>query len=209
MSHIKNISGFLQMGSAGLIENEIKQAIEEGIGAKDILDDGLLDGMGKLGAKFKRNEVYVPEVLIAARAFGKGIDILRPYLIDLGVMPVGKAVLATVMGGQYDLGKNLVKITLEGAGFEVIDLGSDIPGEKIVEAVREHKPNIVAFSALPRAAMSDQGEMIKVLKEAGLRESVRVMVGGVPVTQAFCDSIGTGAYTSDAANYADVSRSFI
>jgi len=209
MSNIKNISDYLQMGKANLVEKEVREALEKGVGAVDILNDGLLDGMGKLGVKFKNNEVYVPEVLIAARALNKGIEIIKPHLIDAGVKPIGKVVLATVKGDLHDIGKNLVRMMLVGAGFEVIDLGIDVPDATIVEAVREHKPNIVALSALLTTTMGAQGDVVKALKEAGLRESVKVMVGGAPVTQSFCDSIGADAYTSDAASCAEVAKSFI
>jgi 5-methyltetrahydrofolate--homocysteine methyltransferase len=197
------------MGKANLVEKEVKEALEKGVSAADILNDGLLDGMGKLGVKFKNNEVYVPEVLIAARALNKGIEIIKPRLIDAGVKPIGKVILATVKGDLHDIGKNLVRMMLVGAGFEVIDLGIDVPDAKIVEAVREHKPNIVALSALLTTTMGAQGDVIKALKDAGLRESVKVMVGGAPVTQSFCDSIGADAYTSDAASCAEVAKSFI
>jgi 5-methyltetrahydrofolate--homocysteine methyltransferase len=197
------------MGKADLVQKQISEALEAGVKAADILNDGLLDGMGKLGVRFKNNEVYVPEVLIAARALNKGIEMLKPYLIEAGVKPIGKVVLATVKGDLHDIGKNLVKMMLVGAGFEVIDLGTDVPDAKIVDAVREHKPNIVALSALLTTTMAAQGDVIKALKAAGLRESVKVMVGGAPVTQNFCDSIGADAYTADAASCAEVARSFI
>jgi len=169
----------------------------------------LLDGMAKLGVKFKNNEVYVPEVLIAARALNKGIELLKPYLIDEGIQPVGKVVLATVKGDLHDIGKNLVKMMLIGAGFEVVDLGVDVPEQTIVSAIKEHKPNIVALSALLTTTMTQQEEVVKAIKAAGLRESVKVMVGGAPVTQSFCDSIGADAYTSDAASCAEVAKTFI
>ncbi len=209
MSHVKNISDYLQMGNANLVVKEIGEALSEGIGPEEILNDGLLNGMGKLGVRFKKNEVYVPEVLIAARALNKGIEILKPHLIDAGVKPIGRVVLATIKGDLHDIGKNLVKMMLVGAGFEVIDLGTDVPEAKIVEAVREHKPNIVALSALLTTTMGAQGDVLKALRDSGLRESVKVMVGGAPVTQAFCDSIGADAYTSDAASCAEVARSFV
>jgi 5-methyltetrahydrofolate--homocysteine methyltransferase len=197
------------MGKADLVQKQISEALEADVKAADILNDGLLDGMGKLGVRFKNNEVYVPEVLIAARALNRGIEMLKPYLIEAGVKPIGKVVLATVKGDLHDIGKNLVKMMLVGAGFEVIDLGTDVSDAKIVDAVREHKPDIVALSALLTTTMAAQGDVIKALKAAGLRESVKVMVGGAPVTQNYCDSIGADAYTADAASCAEVARSFI
>ncbi len=209
MSYLELISEYVQAGKAPLVQEKIHEALEAGVKAGDILNDGLLDGMGKLGVRFKNNEVYVPEVLIAARALNKGIEILKPHLIEAGVKPIGKVVLATVKGDLHDIGKNLVKMMLVGAGFEVIDLGTDVSGEQIVAAVLEHKPNIVALSALLTTTMSAQGDVIKTLKEAGLRESVKVMVGGAPVTQSFCDSIGADAYTADAASCAEVAKTFL
>lgn len=209
MSQLQYISDYVQMGKADLVQKQIREALEEGVKAGDILNDGLLDGMGKLGVKFKNNEVYVPEVLIAARALNKGIELLKPYLIEAGVQPIGKVVLATVKGDLHDIGKNLVKMMLVGAGFEVIDLGIDVPDAKIVDAVREHKPNIVALSALLTTTMSALGDVVQALKDGGVRDSVKVMVGGAPVTRAFSDSIGADAYAPDAASCAEVARTFV
>jgi 5-methyltetrahydrofolate--homocysteine methyltransferase len=209
MTQLESISNAIQMGKAAFVQDMVKEALAAGITAGEILSSGLLDGMAKLGVKFKNNEVFVPEVLIAARALNKGIELIKPFLIDEGVKPVGKVVLATVKGDLHDIGKNLVKMMLVGAGFEVIDLGVDVPDETIVNAVREHQPNILALSALLTTTMAQQGEVIKAVKAAGLRESVKIMVGGAPVTQTFCDSIGADAYASDAASCAEVARTFI
>jgi 5-methyltetrahydrofolate--homocysteine methyltransferase len=209
MSRLTSISNVVQTGKAQFIESIVKEALDSGLTAAEILNGGLLDGMAKLGVKFKNNEVYVPEVLIAARALNKGIELLKPYLIDEGIQPVGKVVLATVKGDLHDIGKNLVKMMLIGAGFEVVDLGVDVPEQTIVSAIKEHKPNIVALSALLTTTMTQQEEVVKAIKAAGLRESVKVMVGGAPVTQSFCDSIGADAYTSDAASCAEVAKTFI
>jgi 5-methyltetrahydrofolate--homocysteine methyltransferase len=209
MSHLQLISENLQAGKVGIVQAQIQEALNAGITAEEILNGGLLDGMGKLGVRFKNNEVYVPEVLIAARALNKGMEMLKPYLIDAGGKPIGKVVLATVKGDLHDIGKNLVKMMLVGAGFEVIDLGTDVPDAKIVEAVKEHKPNIVALSALLTTTMAAQADVINALKEAGLRQSIKVMVGGAPVTQSFCDAIGADAYTADAASCAEVAKTFL
>lgn len=209
MDKLLYISEAVQCGRAKDIEGLIKDALDTGITAAQILNDGLLAGMGKLGVRFKNNEVYVPEVLIAARAMNKGIDFLKPYLIESGVEPVGRAVIATVKGDLHDIGKNLVKMMLIGAGFEVIDLGVDISEQVIVDAVRKYKPDILALSALLTTTMNQQGVVIEALKTAGLRNSVKVMVGGAPVTQSFCDEIGADGYTSDAASCAEVAKSFL
>lgn len=165
--------------------------------------------MDIIGGKFKRNEVYVPEVLIAARAMNAGAEILKPKLVDLGVKAIGKAIICTVKGDLHDIGKNLVKMMLEGKGLEVIDLGVDVSAEKIVEAVKEHNPQIVALSALLTTTMSDQKTVIDALNEAGLRDKVKVMIGGAPVTQSYADEIGADAYTPDAATCAEVAKEFV
>lgn len=199
----------LQRGNAPRVRLLAEQALTSGCSAIEILNEGLIASMAIVGEKFKRNEVYVPEVMVAARAMNAGLDVIKPVLIATGAPSVGKLVIGTVKGDLHDIGKNLVKMMLVGAGFEVIDLGTDVPDVKIVEAVREHRPNIVALSALLTTTMAAQGDVINALKEAGLRESVKIMVGGAPVTQSFCDSIGADAYTSDAASCAEVARTFV
>ena len=164
--------------------------------------------MGELGVKFKNNEVFVPEVLIAARALNKGTETLKAKLVDLEVKSVGKVVLATVAGDLHDIGKNLVKLMLEGSGFEVIDLGTDVPADKIVSAVNEYSPDVVALSALLTTTMAAQGDVIKALEAAGIRDKVKVIVGGAPITEAFAKEIGADAYTPDAASAAEVARKF-
>lgn len=209
MSKLIEISEAVQMGKAGFTVSLVNDAINEGLTAAQILNEGLLDGMNKLGIRFKNNEVYVPEVLVAARALNKGIDTLRPYMTKEGLKPIGRVVLGTVKGDLHDIGKNLVKMMLIGTGFEVIDLGTDVSEQAVVDAVREYKPDIVALSALLTTTMSQQGEVIKALKAAGLRDSVKVMVGGAPVTQSYCDSIGADAYTGDAASCAEQAKKFV
>lgn len=209
MNILEEISALLQRGKAKDVEALVAQALEEGYLAQDILDNALLKGMGELGVRFKNNEVYVPEVLIAARALNKGTEIIKAKLVEEGSKPIGRVVLATVKGDLHDIGKNLVKMMLQGVGFEVIDLGTDVSEDTIVSAVKEHKPEIVALSALLTTTMNQQGIVIEALKNAGLRNTVKVMVGGAPVTQRFCDDIGADAYTSDAASCAMVAKSFI
>jgi 5-methyltetrahydrofolate--homocysteine methyltransferase len=209
MSVIDDISTALQKGKAKDVVALIGQALEEGISAQDILDKGLLYGMSLLGARFKNNEVFVPEVLVAARALNKGTEALKPRLIEAGVKPIGKVVLCTVKGDLHDIGKNLVRMMLEGAGFEVIDLGVDIDENKIVDAVKQHQPQILCLSALLTTTMSQQGVVIEALKTAGLRDNVKVMVGGAPVTQSFCESIRADAYSPDAASAAEAAKTFV
>jgi len=209
MSVLANIAELVQKGKAQEVADLVVQALDEGLGAQQILDEGLLKGMGELGVKFKNNEVFVPEVLIAARALNKGTDTLKEKLVDLDVKAVGKVVLATVAGDLHDIGKNLVKLMLEGAGFDVIDLGTDVPADKIVAAVNEHNPDVVALSALLTTTMAAQGDTIKALEEAGVRDKVKVIVGGAPITEAFAKEIGADGYSEDASGAAEAAKSFV
>ena len=209
MAIIDNISEALQKGKAKDVVTLIEQALNEGVSAKDILDNGLLHGMSLLGVRFKNNEVFVPEVLIAARALNKGTEALKPRLIEAGVKPIGKVVICTVKGDLHDIGKNLVRMMLEGAGFEVIDLGVDVDENKIVDAIKQHQPQVLCLSALLTTTMSQQGVVIEALKTSGLRDKVKVMVGGAPVTQSFCESIHADAYSQDAASAAEAAKAFV
>ena len=164
--------------------------------------------MGIVGEKFKRNEIFVPEVLIAARAMNMALAILKPVLADAGVEPVGTAVICTVKGDLHDIGKNLVKMMIEGTGVKVIDLGVDCSAEKIVEAIKENEATIVCLSALLTTTMMYQKEIVDAIVAAGLRDKVKIMIGGAPVTQEFADQIGADVYTPDAASAAEVARAF-
>ncbi len=209
MVNLNGISESLQRGDAEKVEELVKQALEENLLPKDILENGLIKGMDVIGAKFKKNEVYVPEVLIAARAMHAGMDILRPKLAETGVKNIGKVAIGTVKGDLHDIGKNLVKMMLEGAGFEVIDLGTDVTTDKFVEVVKEHKPNIIGMSALLTTTMVNMVEVIKALDVAGLRDKVKIMVGGAPITQNYADQIGADGYSPDAASAVDKAKTFI
>ena len=187
--------------------NEISELLQKGRAkANDILTKGLVPGMNVVGIKFKNNEIFVPEVLIAARAMNAAIKILAPVLAKEGVEPVGTAVICTVKGDLHDIGKNLVKLMIEGAGIKVIDLGTDCDAEKVVNAVKENNADIVCLSALLTTTMMYQKDIIDALKAAGIRDKVKVMVGGAPVTQAFADEIGADIYTADAASAAEAAR---
>ena len=209
MVNLDDISKALQGGDAEKVSELVRQALQEDIVPKKILEEGLIQGMSIIGEKFKRNEVYVPEVLIAARAMHAGMDVLKPKLTETGVKNIGKVVMGTVKGDLHDIGKNLVKMMLEGAGFEVIDLGVDVSEEKFVEAVKAHQPNIVGMSALLTTTMVNMPEVIKALEAAGLRDKVRVMVGGAPITQNYADQIGADGYSPDAASAADKAKAFL
>lgn len=208
MGILLQISEALQKGKAKDVAALVEQAISDGLTPGEILNDGLLAGMSIIGRKFKANEVYVPEVLIAARAMNTGTQILKPHLAIAGVESAGKVVLGTVKGDLHDIGKNLVRMMMEGKGLEVIDVGVDVSSEKFIEAIKEHNPKILALSALLTTTMSEQKNVIEALKNAGIRDSVKVMVGGAPVTEAFAKEIGADAYTPDAASAADVAIEF-
>jgi len=184
----------------------VQKALDSGLTPKEILQDGLIAGMDQVGKDFKAGDLFVPEVLIAARAMHAGMNVLRPLLSASDSPTVGKYVIGTVKGDLHDIGKNLVKMMLEGAGFETVDLGTDVAPEAFVQAVREHKPRIVGMSALLTTTMVNMKSTIDALNEAGLRESVKIMVGGAPVTAAFAQQIGADAYAPDAATAVDVAR---
>ena len=202
------ISELLQKGKAKDIVVAVEKALADGAPPGDILEKSLMAGMNIIGDKFKNKVIFVPDVLIAARAMNHATQALKPALAKAGVNPVGKAIICTVKGDLHDIGKNLVKMMIEGKGIEVIDLGVDCPNEKIVETVKNSDAKVVCLSALLTTTMLMQKEAIDALKAAGIRDKVKVMVGGAPVTQSYADEIGADAYTADAASAADVCRAF-
>ena len=206
MSLVQEISEFLQKGRAKNVKALVQQALDEGISAKEILDDGLLNGMTIIGSKFKKNEVFVPEVLVAARAMNAGMAILEPKLIEIGNEPVGKAVVATVKGDLHDIGKNLVVMMLKGAGFEVIDLGVDVDPATFVDKAEEANADVIGMSALLTTTMSNMKDVVSLLEEKGLREKYIVMIGGAPVNESYKEEIGADYYTPDAASAAEVAK---
>jgi 5-methyltetrahydrofolate--homocysteine methyltransferase len=199
----------VKRGDANSVVTLVQQGIDEGIDSQSILDGGLLKAMNEIGVKFKNNEVFVPEVLIAARALNAGTAKLKERIGAEAAHSIGKVVLATVSGDLHDIGKNLVKMMLESAGFDVIDLGVDVTADKIVEAVKDNEADIVALSALLTTTMAYQRTVVEALEEAGVRNDVKVIVGGAPVTQAFCDDIGADGYTADAPSAADKARELL
>lgn len=203
MAILNDISEAMQAGRSKLVRELVPKALEEGISAQRILEEGLLTGMGLIGTKFKNNEVFVPEVLVAARAMNAGTELLKPYLADAGVVSKGKICLGTVKGDLHDIGKNLVRMMFEGKGFEVIDLGVDVAPETFVQSIVEQNCDIVACSALLTTTMPVMEEVVKAISAAGLRDKVKIMVGGAPVTDQFCKTIGADAYTPDAASAAE------
>jgi len=201
MADLEALAEALIKGDRDTVTSLTTQALDEGVGPKDILEQGLIAGMAVVGKRFKANEVYVPEVLIAARAMHAGMDILQPKLIEAGVKPVGTVVLGTVKGDLHDIGKNLVGMMLTGAGLKVVDIGTDAPAEKFVEAVKAEGAAVCAMSALLTTTMPQMTEVINAIKADGV--AVKTIIGGAPVTQSFADEIGADAYAADAASAAD------
>lgn len=208
MSIIEEISAKMQEGKHKEVKLLVAQALDEGRSAKEILEKALLAGMDVIGAKFKNNEVYVPEVLVAARAMKIGVKVLKPHLVEDNVEPVGKVVIGTVAGDMHDIGKNLVSMMLEGKGLEVIDLGVDVSIDEFVNTVKEENADIVCLSALLTTTMGVMKDLVKVFEEEGIREKVKIMIGGAPVTQEYCDEIGADCFTVDAASCADMAYAF-
>ena len=203
MSILQDISTNLQIGKAKIVKTLVQQALDEGISAQDILSQGLLDGMNKVGEQFKNNEIFVPEVLIAARAMSMGTAVLKPHLASEGVQSRGKIVIGTVRGDLHDIGKNLVKMMIEGKGIEVIDLGTDVPAEKFVQTAIENQCQVICLSALLTTTMGVMADVVAEAEKAGIRDKVKIMIGGAPVTDAYCQQIHADAYTPDAASAAD------
>ena len=207
MSILNDISENLQRGKAKVVKELVQQAIDQGIPAQQILDEGLLSGMNVVGEKFKNNEVFVPEVLVAARAMNMGASLLKPLLAESGLKASGRVCIGTVKGDLHDIGKNLVKMMMEGKGLEVIDLGTDVAPETYVQTAIDQGCQIICCSALLTTTMGMMEEVVKKAGEAGIRDKVKIMVGGAPVTQTFCDQIGADCYTPDAASAADAAVS--
>ncbi len=207
MADLKALADAVIKGDQSTAVEITKSALEEGTAAKNVLEQGLIAGMDVVGARFKNNEIYIPEVLIAARAMKMAMEILEPELIKAGVKPVGKFLVATVQGDLHDIGKNLVAMMLKGAGFEVIDLGVDVSPEKFVEQVKAKGVQLVGMSALLTTTMPGMEKTIKALKEAGV--SAKIMIGGAPVTQGYADKIGADGYAADAASAVDMAKSLV
>ncbi len=210
------MSEILSRISQSIIEGNVddmvdltEDALDDGIPAQDILDKGLMAGMDYVGAEFKAGNMFVPEVLRSARAMQTAMDVLKPELAKSGARRTGKVLLGTVKGDMHDIGKNLVGMMCEGAGFEVKDIGKDIDPDAFVQAVRDYKPDIVGMSALLTTTMRSMGHTVKALEEAGLRDQVKVIIGGAPVTQAFADQISADGYAPNAAAAADLARRLV
>ncbi|MBE5949141.1 MAG: cobalamin-binding protein [Lachnospiraceae bacterium] len=206
---INEISEFLQKGRAKNVKVLVEEALAQGIDPKEILNDGLLAGMMVIGGKFKRNEVFVPEVLVAARAMTAGISILEPKLVEIGNEPIGKVVIGTVKGDLHDIGKNLVAMMLKGAGFEVIDAGTDVDADTFINKAEEIGADAICMSALLTTTMPYMKTVIDTLKERGLRDKYIVMIGGAPVNDTFAEQIGADFYTADATSAAEAAKAAV
>ena len=205
---LNEISENLQKGKAKIVVELVQKALDEGVSANDILNQGLLAGMGIIGEKFKNDEVYVPEVLVAARAMNKGAVLLKPHLAAAGVEATGKVVIGTVQGDLHDIGKNLVKMMLEGKGLEVVDLGTDVSPDMYVQTAIDQNCKVVLLSALLTTTMGVMEDVVKKAEEMGVRDQLKIMIGGAPVSAEFCAKIGADIYTPDAASAADVAVEF-
>lgn len=207
MAELNQLAEAVIKGNQSLTVDLTKQAISEGDSAKDILDVGLIGGMDVLADRWRRNEVYIPEVLIAARAMKAGMEILEPELTKAGVEPIGKCMIGTVQGDLHDIGKNLVIMMLKGAGFDVIDVGIDVPPDKFVRMANETGAQIIGLSALLTTTMPAMETVVKTLRDAGI--TTKIIIGGAPVTQAYADKIGADGYAADAAEAVDLAKKII
>jgi 5-methyltetrahydrofolate--homocysteine methyltransferase len=206
MAIFKQIADEVIKGQADTVKDLVNQALSENISAEDVLNNGLVAGMNVVSEKFKSNEFFIPEVLVSARAMSAGLDILNPLLAEANVKAKGKVVLGTVKGDLHDIGKNIVGMMLQGAGYEIIDLGADVPKEKFIEFTQKEDANMVGMSALLTTTMIHMQEIIQGLEDAGLRDKVKVIIGGAPVTQAYADQIGADGYAPDAASAVDLAK---
>ena len=210
MSEIyEQLSTVILKGDVNQAPDLVQKALDENLAPKEILDNGLVAGMNEVGARFKRGDMFVPEVLMSARAMQAGLELLRPELVASGSKLIGTIVLGTVKGDLHDIGKNLVGMMCEGAGFQVIDLGFNVPPEKFLAAIKEHQPDIVGMSALLTTTMRSMGHTIKAIEEAGLRDNVKIMVGGAPVDAEFATRIGADGYGSNAVGGTEVAKQFV
>ena len=206
---LEQLSTAILQGRAEATPDLVEQALDEGLAPKTILDEGMVLGMNEVSVRFKRGDMYVPEVLMSADAMHAGLEVLRPELTATGASLSGKIVLGTVEGDLHDIGKNLVAMMCEGAGFEVINLGFNVKPERFVTAIKEHQPQIVGMSALLTTTMRSMGHTVRAIEESGLRDRVKIMVGGAPVDQAFAQRIGADGYGSNAPAAADLAKQFL
>jgi len=206
---LSEMSTLVIEGNFSEMSDKTNEALEEGHSAEEILNKGLMPGMDHVGVEFKAGNMFVPEVLRSAKAMQESMAIIRPLLVETGTETTGLILLGTVKGDLHDIGKNLVGMMCEGAGFEIVDLGKDVEPEAFVEAVKEHKPQVLGMSALLTTTMRAMERTIKALEEAGVRDTVKIMIGGAPVTQDFSDQIGADGYAANAASASEMAKRFV
>ncbi len=209
MEFFEQLVSAVMTGRGGEVKKLVEKGLNEGLSAADIIQQGLIGGMNIIAEKFKNNEIFVPEVMLAARAMHAGLAILKPLLVGTGHQAIGRVVIGTVKGDQHDIGKNLVAMMLEGAGFEIIDLGSNVATEKFIAAVQEHQAKILALSALLTTTMPEMAVVIRALEINGVRGNVKVIIGGAPVSQSYADKIGADGYAPDAGMAVELAKSLI
>ncbi len=209
MSILQELTDLVIAGNYMNIKAKTQEAVDQGLSAKEILDGGLMPGINLIGERFARNEVFVPNVLMAAKAMNEGVEIIKPLMLDGSVTTIGKVVVGTVKGDLHDIGKNLVALMMRSAGLEVIDLGSDVSTEKFIAAIKEHKPAIIGMAALLTTTMYEQKNVIEALQKEGIRDQVKVMVGGAPINQAWADKIGADCFAADAAEAARLAKAIV
>lgn len=209
MSDFPQIAQAVISGKAPEVQRLVNEALAAGVKPVEIINQGLIGGMQVIADRFKKNEIYVPEVLIAARAMNAGLSLVKPLISENDMKPIAKVIIGTVKGDLHDIGKKLVAMMLEGAGFEVVDLGIDVSAEKFVAGVQEHKPQLIAMSALLTTTMPSMAQTVKLLQESGLRNQVKVMIGGAPITDAYAKEIGADGYASDAGSAVDLAKALV
>lgn len=207
MAILEDLAAEVIKGEAGVVKNLTEEALSQNISAEEVLNSGLVAGMNVIGEQFKSNEIFIPEVLVAARAMKAGMQIIRPLLAEANVEPLGKIIIGTVGGDLHDIGKNIVAMLLEGAGFEVVDLGADVTKEKFLEFAEKENPDVLGMSALLTTTMVFMKDMVQSLEESGLKDKIKVIVGGAPITQSYADEIRADGYAPDAASAVDLVKS--
>lgn len=207
MAILEDLAAEVIKGEAGVVKNLTEEALSQNISAEEVLNSGLVAGMNVIGERFKSNEIFIPEVLVAARAMKAGMQIIRPLLAEANVEPLGKVIIGTVGGDLHDIGKNIVAMLLEGAGFEVVDLGADVTKEKFLEFAEKENPDVLGMSALLTTTMVFMKDMVQSLEESGLKDKIKVIVGGAPITQSYADEIRADGYAPDAASAVDLVKS--